>query len=172
MTIRLGNVPSIIVSSPKAAQLFLKTHDANFASRPRISASEHLDDYGAGCFVFAKYGPYWRHVRKLCTLKLLCPSKAEAFAPLRKEEIGLLVQSLKKAAERSEVVDVSDMIFGVGENLTYRMILGCTRDGDAFDFKEIVQETMLLAGAFNIADFLPFLRPFDLQVRTMPTIPL
>ncbi|KAM5574532.1 cytochrome P450 CYP736A12 [Rosa sericea] len=165
MSIRLGNVRAILVSSPKAAELFLKTHDANFASRPRVQASEHLA-YGTMGLVFAQYSPYWRHVRKLCTLELLCPSKAEAFAPLRREEIGLLVLSLKKAGEGGEVVDVTNKIYGVNEDITYRMILGCTKDDGRFGLKDIVQEAMLLTGAFNIADFVPFLGPFDFQGLT------
>ncbi|XP_062029082.1 cytochrome P450 CYP736A12-like isoform X1 [Rosa rugosa] len=165
MSIRLGNVPTILVSSPKAAELFLKTHDANFASRPRVQASEHLA-YGTMGLAFTEYGPYWRHVRKLCTLELFCPSKAEAFAPLRREEIGLLVQSLKKAGEGGEVVDVSDKVYGVGEDITYRMILGCTKDDARFGLKEIVHEISLLTGAFNVADFVPFLGPFDFQGLT------
>ncbi|PRQ25131.1 putative cytochrome P450 [Rosa chinensis] len=42
MSIRLGNVSTIVVSSPQAAELFLKTHDTNFANRPKIQASEYL----------------------------------------------------------------------------------------------------------------------------------
>ncbi|PRQ38811.1 putative indoleacetaldoxime dehydratase [Rosa chinensis] len=40
MSIHLGNVPVIVVSSPKAAELFLKTHDHNFANRPKTKVSQ------------------------------------------------------------------------------------------------------------------------------------
>ena len=94
-------------SSPEAAELFLKTHDTIFATRPRTIASDPFS-YGANKgLVFAEYGPYWRNVRKLCTIHLLSASKVELFAPLRREELGELVKSLEKAAAAREVVDLS-----------------------------------------------------------------
>ncbi|XP_050376951.1 cytochrome P450 CYP736A12-like [Argentina anserina] len=164
MSIRLGNVPAIVVSSPIAAELFLKTHDTNFTSRPKIQATEYLS-YGSKGMIFSQYGPYWRHMRKVCTLQLFCPAKLEAFAPLRKEELGGLVRKLKKASKEGEVVDVSEQIGAMNEDITYRMVLGCTRD-DRFDLKAIVEEALLLEGAFNIADFVPFLAALDIQGLT------
>ncbi|PRQ16525.1 putative cytochrome P450 [Rosa chinensis] len=164
MSIRLGSVPTIVVSSPKAAELFLKTHDTNFASRPKIQASEYIS-YGTKGMAFSEYGPYWRHVRKLCTLQLFCPAKIEAFAPLRKDELGVLLRKLKNAAEEGGVVDVSEDIGLMNEDITYRMVLGCKRD-DQFDLKAIVEETFSLAGAFNISDFVPSLAALDIQGLT------
>ncbi|XP_021810752.1 cytochrome P450 CYP736A12-like [Prunus avium] len=161
MSMRLGNIPAIVVSSPTAAELFLKTHDTIFASRPKVQASEYMS-YGTKGMAFTEYGPYWRHIRKLCTLQLLCPSKIEGFAPLRWEEVGLFVRSLKKAAAAGEVVDLSEKVGGLVEDITYRMVLGRKND-DMFDLKGTVEETLFLAGAFNIGDYVPFLSPLDLQ---------
>jgi hypothetical protein len=162
MSIRLGNVPTIVVSSPKAAKLFLKTHDTNFASRPKIQASEYMG-YNTKVMAFSAYGPYWRHVRKLCTLQLLCPTKIEFFKPLRWEEVGVLVRKLRKAAEEGGVVDVSEKIGTMIEDITYRMVLGRNKD-DRFDLKAILDEGIFLIGAFNISDFVPCLSALDIQV--------
>jgi hypothetical protein len=103
-------------------------------------------------------------MRKLCNIQLLHTSKVEMFAPLRKEEVGLLIKSLRKSAILHEVVDVSKVVAELIENITYKMILGRSKD-DKFDLKGLVHEEMTLIGMFNLADFLPWLRPFDLQVR-------
>ncbi|KAK8627870.1 hypothetical protein V6N13_135468 [Hibiscus sabdariffa] len=109
MSLRLGSIPTIVVSSPQAAELFLKIHDLVFASRPKTQASEHLS-YGAKGMAFTPYGSYWRTVRKWCTLHLLSASKVEHFAPIRKKHLGSLVELVKKAAATAESVDLSEMI--------------------------------------------------------------
>ncbi|XP_050378360.1 cytochrome P450 CYP736A12-like [Argentina anserina] len=164
MFIRLGNVPAIVLSSPKAAELFLKTHDTNFASRPIIQAADYLS-FGSKSMAFSQYGPYWRHMRKLCTLQLFCSAKMESFAPLRKEELGGLVRKLKVAAEEGGVVDISEKIGAMNEDITYKMVLGRTRDA-RFDLKAIIEESLSLVGAFNISDFVPSLAALDIQGLT------
>ncbi|KAK9278132.1 hypothetical protein L1049_027691 [Liquidambar formosana] len=161
MYMRLGCVPTIVVSSPQAAELFLKTHDAIFANRPKVQAYEFLS-YGAKAIAFTEYGPYWRNVRRLCTVELLSSVKVESLASMRREEIGLLVQSLKKSAAAKEVADVSAKVSEVIEDTSYRMVFGRSKD-DRYDLKAIIQEGTRLAGAFNIADYLPWLAVLDLQ---------
>ena len=97
MSMRLGSVPTIVVSSPQVAELFLKTHDRVFASRPRVQASKYLS-YGAKGLAFTEYGSYWRNVRKFCTVELLSVAKIDSYVGMRREEMGLLVEALKEAA--------------------------------------------------------------------------
>jgi len=162
MSLQLGQVPTIVISSSKAAESFLKTHDINFASRPKIQGAE-LITYGSKGLAFSKYGPYWRNVRKLCTLKLLSASKVEMFGPIRREELGVLVNTLKKAALVGEVVNVSEVVENLIENIVFKMILGRSKY-EQFDLKKSVREAMTLVGAFNLADYVPWLGVFDLQV--------
>jgi cytochrome P450 len=162
MSLKLGQVQTIVVSSPQMAELFLKTHDSVFCNRPNTFASSYLS-YGKKGIVFTEYGDYWRNMRKLCNTQLLHTSKVEMFAPLRKEEVGFLIKSLRKSATLHEVVDVSKIVVELIENINYKMILGRSKD-DKFDFKELVHEQFTLVGMFYLGDYLPWLRPFDLQV--------
>lgn len=75
----------------------------------------------------------------------------------------MLVESLKKAAAEGQVVDLSEKVGELLEDITYRMVLGSKND-DTFDMKGIIEELVLLIGAVNISDCLPFLSPFDFQV--------
>ncbi|XP_058761470.1 cytochrome P450 CYP736A12-like [Vicia villosa] len=161
MSLQLGQVPTIVISSSKTAELFLKTHDLVFASRPKIQASK-IFSYGSVGLSFSEYGPYWRSVRKLCALKLLGASKVEMFAPIRKNELDVVVKSLKKAALVGEVVNVSDVVETLVEDIVYKMILGRSKY-QQFDLKRIVKQTMILFGAFNLADYVTWLGHFDLQ---------
>ncbi|KAM7257909.1 hypothetical protein ACFE04_013650 [Oxalis oulophora] len=164
MSLRLGQVPAVVISSPETAELVLKTHDAVFAGRPKNQASELLH-YGSKGFGLSSNGSYWRNIRKLCTLQLLSTSKIEMFSPMRKEEVGLLVEEVKEAARAREVVDITEKVNQFVENMTYRMVLGRKKD-DEFDLKELFEETLILVGAFNMSDFVPFLAPFDFQGYT------
>ncbi|XP_028801107.1 cytochrome P450 CYP736A12-like [Neltuma alba] len=103
-------------------------------------------------------------MRKLCTLQLFSASRVEMFRPIRREELREAVKSIKESAAARDVVDVSEKVGEVIEDMICRIILGRKRD-DRFDLKRIVQETLSLAGAFNVANSLPFLRPFDIQVN-------
>ncbi|KAK9114883.1 hypothetical protein Syun_021680 [Stephania yunnanensis] len=161
MHIRLGLVPTIVVSSPKAAELFLKTHDLVFSGRPSIQGSKYIS-YGRKGLAFAGYGSYWREIRKLCTLELFTSAKIEMFRPMRREEVGGLVEVVVKgAAEDRRAVCVSEMVEKVVEDMTYRMVFG--GKDDRFHFRPIINEVLAFAGGFNVGDYVPFLAPFDVQ---------
>nr|H2DH18.1 RecName: Full=Cytochrome P450 CYP736A12 [Panax ginseng]AEY75215.1 cytochrome P450 CYP736A12 [Panax ginseng] len=164
MSMRLGSVPTIVVSSPQAAELFLKTHDNIFASRPKLQAAEYMS-YGTMGMSFTAYGPHWRNIRKFVVLELLTPAKINSFVGMRREELGTVVKSIKEASAANEVVDLSAKVANIIENMTYRLLLGRTKD-DRYDLKGIMNEALTLAGRFNIADFVPFLGPLDIQGLT------
>ncbi|KAL9324539.1 hypothetical protein ACSQ67_009396 [Phaseolus vulgaris] len=164
MSLKLGQIPAIVVSSPETAELFLKTHDTVFASRPKIQASDFLS-HGSKGLAFSEYSAYWRNMRKVCTVQLLSASRVEMFAPMRREELGVLVKSLKHSAASGEVVDLSELLAELMEKMVFKMVLGCAKD-DRLDLKKLIQEALNLVGAFNLADYIPWLRVFDLQALT------
>ncbi|XP_042029814.1 cytochrome P450 71AU50-like [Salvia splendens] len=160
MYIRLGFAPAIVVSSPSAAKLFLKTYDHIFANRSHHEFS-YLVAYEQRNIVFGRYGPYWRNMRKLCTVQLLSGLKIRQFEPMRKAEVGSMVDSLREAAAS---VDLSAMIMSVNGGMTCLMVLGRKfeeRDLDDRGFKGLMSEAM--AGPFNLGDYYPYLRWMDPQ---------
>ncbi|MBA0876967.1 hypothetical protein Goshw_025572, partial [Gossypium schwendimanii] len=143
-------------------ELFLKIHDAAFASRPKLQFADYVS-YGNKGLAFAPYGSFWRTVRKWCTLQLLSSSKVELFEPIRRREVESLVDRIKRAAASGQVVDLSAKAVELMENIMYRMIIGRSKD-DKFDLKPLIQQALRLSGHFNIADYVPFLAPLYLQV--------
>lgn len=162
MFLKLGNIPTVVISTPETAELILKTHDAVFASRPKVKATSYMSD-GAKGLAFAPYGPRWRNSRKLCTQELLTAEKIGSSAGMRREEIRILVEQLKVLGSEDIVVDLGEKIGDLIGKMTYKMLFG---DGNSerFDLKSVVQEIVRLAGTFNIADYVPFLESFDIQV--------
>ncbi|XP_022132668.1 cytochrome P450 CYP736A12-like [Momordica charantia] len=169
MHMRLGLVNTIVVSSPQAAELFLKTHDLVFASRPLTMVSKFLS-YGQKNLVFAQYGSYWRNVRKMCTLELLSNLKINSFKSMRKEELGLLIDRVREKANDGAVVDLSSEVSSLSTDMTCLMVFGRKFSDEEFDdrgFKTMIQEVMQLVAAPNLGDFnIPFVATFDLQGLT------
>ncbi|XP_057747699.1 cytochrome P450 71AU50-like [Arachis stenosperma] len=158
MHLRLGFVPTIVVSSPQAAELFLKIHDHVFASRPPSEAAKYIF-WGQRDIVFGEYGPYWRNMRKMCTLELLSQTKINSFRSMRQEEIDSFIKLLRDAANDGVAVDVSAKVATLSANMSCRMVLGkkyMDQDMDKKGFKAVMQESLRLAAVPNIGDYIPY----------------
>ncbi|MED6154912.1 hypothetical protein PIB30_000410 [Stylosanthes scabra] len=164
MSLRLGQVPTVVLSNSEAVEVFLKTHDAVLESRPKMQATEYVV-YGSKGLVFSEYGPYWRNMRRLFTSQLLSVSKVSSFTHVRERGVKVAVKSIKRAAERGEVMDISELVYHVAEEVVYRIVLGRSRN-DESDLASLLHEAISLAGAFNLSDYVPWLGSFDLQGYT------
>ncbi|KAK7358925.1 hypothetical protein VNO77_00866 [Canavalia gladiata] len=168
MYLRLGFVPTIVVSSPQAAELFLKTHDLVFASRPPHKAAKYIS-WDQRNLAFAEYGSYWRNIRKMCTLKLLSQTKINSFRGMREEELDLLMKFLREAANDGAAVDLSAKVSTLSADMACRMVLGkkyMDQDLDEKGFKGVMQESLGLFGTPNIGDYIPYIGALDLQGLT------
>ncbi|KAL5998405.1 hypothetical protein ACLOJK_009345 [Asimina triloba] len=168
MYLRLGFVPTIVVSSPEAAQEFLRTHDLNFASRPVTEVAKYMGYHGKS-MAFGEYGPYWRHLRKWCTLELLSSLKIGHFKPMRRQELALLLHSINDSAKAQVPVNLSTKLSSLTANITCLMVFGrkyMDEDLDERGFHGVIGEGMKLAATFNVADYIPFVGVLDLQGLT------
>ncbi|XP_051140469.1 cytochrome P450 71AU50-like [Andrographis paniculata] len=163
--LRLGMVPTVVVSSPAAAEAVLKTHDLVFAGRVRHEASKYLS-YDGRNIVFAPYGSYWRNMRKLCTTELLSSSRINQFQAMRKAELGRLIGGLRSAAAAGESVDISGRVSSLNGDMICLMVFGRKfgdKELDERGFKAVVEETMAVAARPNLGDFFPVMGAVDLQ---------
>ncbi|WCJ31803.1 Cytochrome P450 71AU50 [Euphorbia peplus] len=165
MHLRLGLVSTIVVSSPKAAESFLKTHDLAFASRPSHAVAKYMTYEGTN-LSFAPYGSYWRNARKMCTVELLSTLKINLFRCMRKEELNLLVDYIMEAARDGVAVDLSAKVASYSKDMSCRMVFGkkyLDKEFDERGFMAVMEEGMRLAAAPNLGDYIPQIAPFDLQ---------
>ncbi|KAL6288431.1 hypothetical protein ACE6H2_005941 [Prunus campanulata] len=169
MYMRLGLMHTIVVSSPQAAELFLKTHDLVFASRPPHEGAK-LISFAQRSLVFSEYGTYWRDMQKMCTLELLSNHKINSFKSMRRDAIALCVESIRATADNGRVaVDLSDNVSSLSVVMSCRMVLGKMYKDEEFDargFRSVIEEGVQLIGAANLGDYIPFIAPFDLQDYT------
>ncbi|KAH6797300.1 Cytochrome P450 superfamily protein [Perilla frutescens var. hirtella] len=169
MHLQMGFVHVVVAASAAVAEQFLKIHDANFSSRPPNAGAKHVA-YNYQDLVFAPYGPRWRLFRKICALHLFSAKALDDFRHVRQEEVAIMSRALALASAGETPVRLGQMLSVCATNAIARVMLGRRvvggrggGDKKAEEFKEMVVELMVLAGVFNIGDFIPALERFDLQ---------
>jgi len=88
MMLQLGQTPLVVASSKETARAVLKTHDPNFATRPKLLAGE-IVGYEWVDILFAPSGDYWRKLRQLCAAEILSPKRVLSFRHIREEEVSI-----------------------------------------------------------------------------------
>ncbi|KAJ1271755.1 hypothetical protein BS78_06G149900 [Paspalum vaginatum] len=167
LLLRLGAMPVLVVSSPRAAEAVLRTHDHVFASRPPSVFADVLL-YGSSDIGFAPYGDYWRKARKLITTHLLTAKRVQSFCHARKEEVSVVMAQIGEAAAAGTAVNLSELIGSFTNDLACRAVMGKSfrSDGRNKLFRELAVDTSPVLAGFNIEEFFPFLAHFGV-VRKM-----
>ncbi|KDP46687.1 hypothetical protein JCGZ_06475 [Jatropha curcas] len=159
--LRMGNIHMMAVSSPEIARQVLQVQDNIFSNRPATIAISYLT-YNRADMAFAHYGPFWRQMRKLCVMKLFSRKRAESWESV-KDEVDCMIK--KVVENKGRVLNVGELIFTLTMNIIYRAAFGSKIEGKD-EFIMILQEFSKLFGAFNIADFIPWLGWIDPQGLT------
>jgi cytochrome P450 len=157
MLLRLGTVPNLVVSSPRAAQAILRTHDHVFASRPASAVVDTLMYGPSSDLGFAPYGEHWRQARKLVTTHLFTVKKVSSYRHARREEVRLVMDKVRDAATASTAVDMSETMNAFANDVVTRAVSGkfFRAEGRNKLFRELVGINIDLFGGFNLEEFFP-----------------
>ncbi|TXG54659.1 hypothetical protein EZV62_019915 [Acer yangbiense] len=156
MHLQIGELSTIVVSSPELAKEVMKTHDLNFAQRPFLLSAKYVS-YNYTDIALAPYGNYWRQLRKICTVELLSAKRVQSFRSIREEEVLNLVKSIY-SNEGGSIINLSENIFVLTYGITARVAFGrkCKYQGEFISF---VTEMVKIAGGFGvIADLYPSIK--------------
>ncbi|GMN70436.1 hypothetical protein TIFTF001_039479 [Ficus carica] len=164
MFLNLGQVPTLVVSSPDLVTEIVNTHDVVFSSRPKTTATEILF-YGNNNIGFAPYGEYWRQARRICVTELLSLKRVQSFQFVREEEVEVLVDRVRKASLGEETtINLSQMLIEASNNIMSRCILGQSykaEDGSISKVGELSKRLSEELMAFCVGDFFPSLKWVD-----------
>ncbi|CAI0439166.1 unnamed protein product, partial [Linum tenue] len=174
MSLQLGELPYIVISTPEAAKLVMKTHDLAFSSRPYLLAADILY-HGRKDIAFAPYGDHWRQMRKICTLELFSAKRVQSFRHIREEEVSNLVASLTRFAAAGKPVDLTRMVSTVTSAITSRAAFGKAQEAQELTdaFMMVVENISDVLAGFTISDlypslkFLPSLTGFKAKLEKM-----
>ncbi|GFQ01993.1 cytochrome p450 84a1 [Phtheirospermum japonicum] len=151
--LKVGYVHMVAVSTAEMAQQVLQAQDNIFSNRPATIAISYLT-YDRADMAFAHYGPFWRQMRKICVTKVFSRKRAESWASVR-EEINSFIKSIDSSI--GSPVNLGEIVLGLTKNITYKAAFGSMSQEGQGEFVKIMQEFSKLFGAFNIADFIPWL---------------
>ncbi|TXG67930.1 hypothetical protein EZV62_009205 [Acer yangbiense] len=151
MHLQLGEISTVVVSSPELTKEVMKTHDVIFASRPEFLVSKVLF-YGSTDIAFSPYGDYWRQLRKICSLELLSTKRVQSFQSIREEVVSNLIDWISSKA--GSPIYLTDRLHSLTYGVTSRAAFG-KRYKEQKSFVSIVIETTKLASGFNVADLFP-----------------
>ncbi|KAJ6289004.1 hypothetical protein OIU76_024902 [Salix suchowensis] len=87
----------------------------------------------------------------------------------RKEELALLIGSIKDASRERAAVDLSAKVSSLSAGISCRMVFGkkyMEKEFDEKGFTPVIHEGMRLAASFNLGDYIPPIAPLDLQGLT------
>ncbi|CAO2198774.1 unnamed protein product [Urochloa humidicola] len=166
MLLRLGAVPTLVVSSPRAAQAVLRTHDQVFASRPYSPVADILF-YGPSDVGYAPYGEHWRQVKKIATTHLLTNKRVRAYRHAREGEVRLVMAKIRKAAAAGMSIDLSSLLSSFANDIICHAVSGkfSREEGRNRLFKELTEANASLIGGFNFEDYFPDLVKLDMVKR-------
>ncbi|KAK0581129.1 hypothetical protein LWI29_010313 [Acer saccharum] len=151
--LKMGSLHVVAVSTPEMAREVLQVQDIIFSNRPTNIAITYLT-YDRADMAFADYGPFWRQMRKIFVMKLFSRRRAESWASVR-EEVDSTVQSVMK--QIGVPVKIGELVFSMTRKITYKAAFGSVSHEGQDEFVKIMQEFSKLFGAFNVADFIPWL---------------
>ncbi|CAL1386006.1 unnamed protein product [Linum trigynum] len=153
--LQLGEVPSVVVSSPEIAREVMKIHDHVFADRPRILAVD-IGTWGSQDIAFCPLGDYWRQMKRISLTELLGARKVQVFSSIRETEVSNLVDSIRTSSQNGKTpINISEKIYSL-----FNVVICKTAFGTHWEEDDIIQsmrEAAQVAGGFHVLDFYPSL---------------
>jgi cytochrome P450 len=147
----LGEVPTVIASTPEAAMEVLKTNDLAMATRPSGPTLDIVSSGGKG-LLFAPYGEHWRQMRKVCIVELLSTRQVWRIESIKQDEVTYLIESVAAAA--SSVFNLGEALAKLTSNVIARAAFGGKCPQQEEYLRELDRMTMLLGG-FCLVDLFP-----------------
>ncbi|CAO2834962.1 unnamed protein product [Amaranthus hypochondriacus] len=164
MSLKLGSVTTIVISSSEIAQEMFVQHDLALSSRA-IPHAEEIDNHDKLSVIWLPVCPKWRQLRKIATIQLFTAQQLDSSRDLRESKVKELVEYVRECCNTSVSVDIGKVGFttlNLLSNTFFSKNLA-SYTSDSQEFKNLVSHLSEESGKPNISDFYPFIKQFDLQ---------
>ncbi|XP_048132593.1 geraniol 8-hydroxylase-like isoform X2 [Rhodamnia argentea] len=165
MTLHLGSVTNIVISSPEAAQETLQKHDENFSDRavPDVITAQPNPEF---TLAWVPGDQQWRARRRVCSTQMFTARRLDALQHLRHQKVHQLIDHIKNCCALGKEVDIGQLAFATTLNLMSSTMFSIDIVDPEFqtaqEFKDLVWRIMEDAGKPNLSDYFPVIRRFDL----------
>ncbi|PKU81695.1 cytochrome P450 71A1-like [Dendrobium catenatum] len=163
--LKLGQVPTIIASSPETAAEILKAQDVVFCSRPFFATTDRFS-YGGLDIAFSPYNDHWRRIRRFVNAEIFSPARVQDFKAVREEEVGALLKTISMVSAGGNGFNLSTMMLCLFNNLIYRKVFGkrisaVPGDCGRSQHHEMIMEVVAFTSEICVGDFFPSLAWLD-----------
>ncbi|KAG9139019.1 hypothetical protein Leryth_023537 [Lithospermum erythrorhizon] len=168
LTLKLGQITTIIVSSPNIAKEILQKQDANFAGK-KVPDALHAHNHFKYSVVWLPANAQWRSLRKILTTHIFSNNRIELNNHLRLEKVKEMVEYCRQCSKSGEAVEIGQVAFVTTMNMLANTIFSkdltniYSNSAEAKEFKESVEEMMADSAKPNSSDYFPILGKFDPQ---------
>ncbi|XP_058107401.1 geraniol 8-hydroxylase-like [Magnolia sinica] len=167
MTLKLGSVTTIVVSSSIMAKEVLQKNAQSFAGRTTPAAFDGVRSYRSSSIAGPPPTTHWKKIRTICNTQMFTSARLTANQGLRRNKVQDLVSYVHEHSLAGQPVDIGQATFTASLNLIYNTVFSVDlvdpNSDSAQEFKDIVWEIMKESGSPNLSDFFPVLRPIDPQ---------
>ncbi|RID59490.1 hypothetical protein BRARA_F02715 [Brassica rapa] len=132
MSLRFGNVSTVVASSPETVKDVLKTFDADCCSRPYLTYAARLS-HNLNDLAFSPYSKYWREVRKMTVLELYTAKRVKSFRHIREEEVVSFIDFLKQSASLANPVNLNKKLMKLSGSVICRVGFGMNLKGSKLE---------------------------------------
>ncbi|XP_061347279.1 geraniol 8-hydroxylase-like [Gastrolobium bilobum] len=166
MSLKLGNITTIVISSPQIAKEVLHKHDQIFANRT-VPDTLQAHDHHILSVVWMPPSSQWRTLRRVCATKVFSSEKLDSTQFLRQRKVQDLMDHVKESCKKGEALDIGEASFVTVlnsiSNTFFSMDLAHFTSDKSQEFKDIIWGIMEEAGRPNVVDFFPIFRLLDPQ---------
>ncbi|KAF7113379.1 hypothetical protein RHSIM_RhsimUnG0132100 [Rhododendron simsii] len=168
MSLILGSVTTVVISSPTAAKQVLLKHDVLFSSRTIPDAVRAHNHHELG-MPWIPVSPLWRSLRKICNSQMFAGQSLAAEQNTRSSKVRQLLSFVRESCDNGVAIDIGKAAFSTTLNMLSNAIFSVDMidpgSDSANEFKELVWNIMEEVGKPNLADYFPALKMIDPQGR-------
>ncbi|XP_051220836.1 cytochrome P450 76M5-like [Lolium perenne] len=158
MTLKLGVVRTVIVSSRDAAWEAFSVHDRRIAPRTVPDTRRAVAHADRSMVWLPSSDPLWKTLRSIAARHIFSPRSLEVAQGVRERAVHHMLGTFRRRA--GQEVDIGHVLYhGVFDLLTTTLF---SVDGQD-KLRDLLEEIVALLSEPNMSDFYPLLRVLDLQ---------